>query len=122
MSVTIPQQYIKQLVQLALTEDIGSGDVTAELIPADEQAIAEVISREHAILCGQQWFDEVFQQLDGSISITGMLMMELELTPSKSFANSRDRPGPYLAANVQHSIFCKLYPVRLLQPTGMSRL
>lgn len=69
MPVTIPQQYIKQQVQLALVEDIGSGDVTAELIPADQQVIAKVISREEAILCGQKWFEEVFQQLDESISI-----------------------------------------------------
>lgn len=69
MPPNIPQQTIQQQVQLALAEDIGSGDVTAELIPDDQQVEAQVISRERAILCGRQWFDEVFQQLDESISI-----------------------------------------------------
>ena len=68
MSVLISQQDIQQQVKLALSEDIGSGDVTAKLIPADQQVTAQVISREQAVLCGQQWFDEVFQQLDKRIS------------------------------------------------------
>jgi len=69
MSVTIPQQYIQQQVQLALAEDIGSGDVTAKLIPSDQQITAQLISREQAILCGTQWVDEVFRQLNGAITI-----------------------------------------------------
>ncbi len=64
---------IKQVVQFALTEDIGddlgNGDITAQLIPKDSQSTAEVISRESAILCGTSWFDEAFQQLDEAISI-----------------------------------------------------
>ncbi len=55
---------IKQVVQHALAEDIGNGDITAQLIPKDSQSTAEVISRETATLCGTAWFDEVFQQLD----------------------------------------------------------
>lgn len=69
MSITIPRQYIQQQVRLALAEDIGSGDVTAALIPAGQQFTAQLISREQAILCGRQWFDEVFRQLDQSIRI-----------------------------------------------------
>jgi len=69
MSINITQQYIQQQVQLALAEDIGSGDVTAKLIPAEQQAHAQVISRDKAVLCGRRWFDEVFNQLDASISL-----------------------------------------------------
>ena len=58
---------IKQVVQHALAEDVGNdlrnGDITAQLIPKDNQTIAEVVSRESATLCGTAWFDEVFQQL-----------------------------------------------------------
>jgi nicotinate-nucleotide pyrophosphorylase (carboxylating) len=58
---------IKQVVQHALAEDVGndlsSGDITAQLIPKENQSTAEVISRETAILCGTAWFDEVFLQL-----------------------------------------------------------
>lgn len=61
--------YIKQQVALALAEDIGQGDVTAELIPADKLANARIISREPAILCGTEWVSEVFSQLDNTIHI-----------------------------------------------------
>jgi len=65
----LPAGYIKQQVALALAEDIGSGDVTAELIPADKLADARIISRESAVLCGTDWVSEVFQQLDTAIQI-----------------------------------------------------
>lgn len=55
---------IKDVVRAALAEDIGQGDITAELIPAEAEARAQVICRESAILCGRAWFDEVFRQLD----------------------------------------------------------
>ena len=56
-------------VQIALEEDIGSGDITAELIDASETCQATLISREDAILCGTAWVDEVFRQLGGSVRI-----------------------------------------------------
>lgn len=55
-------------VRRALSEDIGTGDLTAELIPADTQARAQLVCREQAILCGQDWFDETFRQLDEAVS------------------------------------------------------
>lgn len=70
MSLAIPHNYIKQQVELALAEDIGSGDVTARLIQADRTVTAQLISREQAILCGTEWFNEVFQQLDQAIEIS----------------------------------------------------
>ncbi len=66
---SIPHSIIKTQVSQALAEDIGSGDLTAELIPQDNQATAHLICREPAVLCGQDWFDEVFSQLDNSITI-----------------------------------------------------
>ena len=54
-------------VQRALAEDIGTGDITADLIPADKQAIATVITREPAVIAGVAWVNEVFQQLDPSV-------------------------------------------------------
>jgi nicotinate-nucleotide pyrophosphorylase (carboxylating) len=54
-------------VALALAEDVGSGDLTAALIPEDARTEATVVSREHAVLCGTAWFDAVFQQLDPRI-------------------------------------------------------
>lgn len=60
---------IQSTVRRALAEDIGSGDVTANLIGADRQAKAKVICRESAVLCGCAWFECVFAELDSQIQI-----------------------------------------------------
>ena len=62
-------QTITQDVRIALAEDVGSGDITARLIPASTLAEARVISREHAVLCGGAWFDEVYRQLDPKVHV-----------------------------------------------------
>jgi nicotinate-nucleotide pyrophosphorylase (carboxylating) len=64
------QQQIASQVKLALAEDIGSGDLTAQLIPAATTARATVISREPAVVCGRQWFTEVFRQIDDRVHVT----------------------------------------------------
>jgi nicotinate-nucleotide pyrophosphorylase (carboxylating) len=56
-------------VRQALAEDLGDGDLTAALVPADAAARARVIVREPAILCGLDWFNEVFHQLDPAIEL-----------------------------------------------------
>jgi len=56
-------------VKTALLEDIGSGDITALLIPAQQQATAKVITREDCVFCGQDWVNEVFAQLDPNVHI-----------------------------------------------------
>lgn len=56
-------------VREALAEDVGDGDLTAQLLPADAIASAEVITREDAVLCGVAWFDQVFRQLDPAVGI-----------------------------------------------------
>ena len=56
-------------VSNALAEDIGTGDITAQLLADDEQLNASVVCKESAVICGRPWFDEVFRQLDPSVSI-----------------------------------------------------
>ena len=58
---------IQDNVRAALAEDIGSGDITAALIPASAAATARVISREDGILCGRAWVDAVFAAVDPSL-------------------------------------------------------
>jgi len=60
---------IRNDVRRALEEDIGSGDITAALIPDSQQSTATVISREDAVICGVDWFNEVFNQLDPAIIV-----------------------------------------------------
>jgi nicotinate-nucleotide pyrophosphorylase (carboxylating) len=56
-------------VARALAEDVGAGDLTAALVPAERAGRATVITREDAVICGQPWFDEVFRQLDSSVRV-----------------------------------------------------
>ena len=56
-------------VRCALREDIGSGDLTAQLIPAERLAHATVITREPAVICGTAWVDAVFRQLDPRVAV-----------------------------------------------------
>src|SRR5689334_11089052 len=60
---------LAQQVAIALVEHIGGGDVTSELVPADQRVIGTVISREPALLCGRPWVTEVFRQLDPSVQL-----------------------------------------------------
>lgn len=71
MTITnpIPATEIHDQVTLALTEDMGDGDLTANLIPEQAHSDARVISREQAVICGRDWFDQVFAQLDTAIRI-----------------------------------------------------
>jgi nicotinate-nucleotide pyrophosphorylase (carboxylating) len=71
MSIALPgPEYITRTVRTALEEDVGSGDLTAQLIPADRASQATVITREDATLCGQAWVDEVFRQVDPQVRVT----------------------------------------------------
>lgn len=60
---------IDRNVSTALAEDIGSGDLTAQLIPAGKTARARIVSREAAVLCGTAWFEACFRQRDDAIRI-----------------------------------------------------
>ena len=70
MSAPILPPDIAETVRRALAEDMGNGDLTAALIPENQTARAQVVTREDAVLCGSAWFDEVFRQLDTRVRIT----------------------------------------------------
>lgn len=63
-----PEQ-IHENVVAALKEDIGSGDITARLIPSTETGQGRVITREAGVLCGSAWVDAVFREVDAAIAI-----------------------------------------------------
>ena len=83
MSQTIPVD-IAQLVTFCLQEDVGSGDITAELIPADKTISAKLISRDNGIFCGRPWADEVFQQVDSSLTVNWNIKEGSELSPDQT--------------------------------------
>jgi nicotinate-nucleotide pyrophosphorylase (carboxylating) len=57
-------------VEAALREDVGSGDVTATLVPAAQRVRGAVITREDAVLCGRAWAEETFRRLDARVQLT----------------------------------------------------
>ena len=65
----LPADIAKQ-VEAALREDLGSGDVTAALVPAAQRVRGTVVTREPAVLCGRAWVDETFRQLDARVQLT----------------------------------------------------
>jgi nicotinate-nucleotide pyrophosphorylase (carboxylating) len=69
----IPPELLRQArienVAQSLREDIGDGDITARLIPADKQATGRVITRETATIAGREWVDEVFRQVDPAVEL-----------------------------------------------------
>ena len=72
--MSIPQSLLEQTIQInieqALQEDIGDGDITALLTPENEQATANILSRENMILAGQPWVNALIQAFDANIQIT----------------------------------------------------
>lgn len=68
-TVTVLPEDVRSNVRSALIEDIGSGDITAQLIPAETTAKARVITREAGVMCGQEWVNEVFAQVDPTVSL-----------------------------------------------------
>jgi len=70
MDLTQYQDDIQTSVTRAIQEDIGSGDITAQLIPETQISHARIISREPAVIAGQAWVNEVFRQVDPSVEVT----------------------------------------------------
>jgi len=64
---------IRANVQAALAEDIGSGDITAGLIPKETKAVAQIISRESGVVCGQAWVNGVFAAVDPEIKLNWLV-------------------------------------------------
>ncbi|HEX5305448.1 MAG TPA: carboxylating nicotinate-nucleotide diphosphorylase [Dyella sp.] len=64
-----PAEQIRLDVERAFAEDIGTGDATADLLPASAPATAILTCREHAVLAGRPWFDACFRHLDPDVRI-----------------------------------------------------
>ncbi|MBN9697733.1 MAG: carboxylating nicotinate-nucleotide diphosphorylase [Zoogloea sp.] len=60
---------VQRSVAASLAEDIGTGDLTARLVPASRAARGRVITREDAVLCGTAWFDATFAALEPDASV-----------------------------------------------------
>jgi nicotinate-nucleotide pyrophosphorylase (carboxylating) len=70
-------------VATALREDLGSGDITAQLIAAERSAQARIISRDAAVICGTAWVDEVFRQIDSSVKVLWQVQDGERVSPNQ---------------------------------------
>lgn len=78
------RQDMIEAVSRALHEDIRDGDITAQLIPAENMATATVITRESAVICGTAWVDEVFRQLDTAITLKWLVQDGDDVQPGQT--------------------------------------
>jgi nicotinate-nucleotide pyrophosphorylase (carboxylating) len=85
-------------VSRALREDIGSGDITAELIPAQKLCRGHVLCRQAAILCGVAWFNETFRQLDPAVHINWLLAEGAQVAASSVLCELRGPARSILTA------------------------
>jgi len=83
MPPTTPVDIVK-LVTFCLQEDIGTGDITAELIPIDKTISAKLISKDNGIFCGRPWADEVFRQVDSSLTVKWNIEEGVKLSPNQT--------------------------------------
>jgi nicotinate-nucleotide pyrophosphorylase (carboxylating) len=63
------EETVTRDVTRALNEDVGTGDLTARLIPQDKTAHARLMTRESGVLCGVEWFNRTFEELDPDVEI-----------------------------------------------------
>lgn len=88
--------HVSASVRTALAEDLGSGDLTAALVPADQRAEATIITRDAAAVCGQPWVKEVFRQLDPSIRIDWRVTEGADASPNQTLCEISGPARPLL--------------------------
>lgn len=89
---------VRKDVRAALEEDVGGGDVTANLIPEDAVAHAAVISREPAVLCGTTWFESCFRMLDPGVEIVWHFPEGSQIAPNDALCTLKGNARAMLTA------------------------
>lgn len=114
-----------------LTEDLGPGDITANLIPEQQWAHARVITRDAAVLCGVAWVDEIFRRLDTRVTLdwqaadgdrldAGQCFLTLE-GPARSLLTG-ERPALNVLQTLSATATATRHYVDLLEGTGVRLL
>src|SRR5665647_277744 len=89
---------IQAMVSSALAEDIGAGDLAARLVPASQQASAQVISRESAVVCGMAWFEACFRQIAADTEIAWQVTEGEPVQPNQPLCEIRGNTRALLTA------------------------
>ena len=77
---------ISKIVTYCLQEDVGKGDISSELISEEKRISAEIISKDNGIFCGRPWADEVFKQVDSSLTANWHIEEGAKLSPDQTLA------------------------------------
>ena len=85
-------------VTRALAEDVGAGDLTASLVPASRKAKARLLTRQDAILCGTEWFNRTFEELDPDVEVFWHFQDGAELDANTSLCELDGNARPMLTA------------------------
>ncbi|UCC55088.1 MAG: carboxylating nicotinate-nucleotide diphosphorylase [Gammaproteobacteria bacterium] len=96
MLLEVLEEDLLQDVRTALSEDIGSGDITAALVPDEETVMATVISRDTAVLCGMAWFNAVFAELDTGIQVDWQARDGETISPDQVLCTLAGNAAPIL--------------------------
>lgn len=89
---------IRNNVSAALAEDMGNGDLTAQLVPAKASGRASVITRQEGILCGSAWFNACFKTLDPTCDITWFVRDGSKVAPDEKLCQIRGNARAILTA------------------------
>lgn len=89
---------LEATVTAALIEDLGSGDLTASLIDPDKQTRARVITRDHAVICGRPWVNEVIRQVDATMEIDWRVEEGRKVSPNELLFTLSGRARSLLTA------------------------
>jgi len=96
--MSILARHIRANARAALDEDIGSGDLTAQLIPEHSVAQATVITREAMVLCGTLWFEECFKTPDPDCTIAWQLAEGEQAAAGQTLCTIKGRARALLSA------------------------
>ncbi len=92
------EPHIRLNVANSLNEDVFTGDLTAQLLPPGLVSSAQVITRQHGVLCGTQWFDECFRSLDPDCEINWVAKDGDSIAPQQKLCEIRGRARALLTA------------------------
>ena len=89
---------VERDVSAALAEDVGTGDVSAMLLPDAKAAIAAVICRQDAVICGQAWFEACFRRLDPAATVTWLAAEGAKVTANTRVCEIRGKARALVTA------------------------
>jgi len=126
ISSTLPTgmiPYMQMQVKVALAEDVGTGDLTAQLLPEHHIVDAHIIARENAVVCGIDWATTCFKFVDDTTQIDWQVAEGAKVRANQVLCKLRGNARSLYTAERCALNFCKPYqPLRPKPPNTSKRL